>query len=279
MSHGGYKERQLAEQSKNASRIVENMEDLSSFLRANESGIVTVKPRVLFGQIEGAFAKPVPLNLYIPASGIGSITLLEGAILCSLIRITDPKRIFEFGTFLGYSTSLMLRNASEHCEVYSIDLGSSVADTFRDSLNYSDEDLHMDDKKNDDYLRYTQASRGNYYLTELDAEQKERLKLLYGDSTKLDVSSQGLSNNVDLVFIDGGHDYATICSDTQKALQMLGDSGVIVWHDYNSSIHFDVTKFVSQFARSHLVMHVQSTMLAISLVGSASEHFLKSGVS
>lgn len=251
---------------------LENITQFKAALESGVPGIVPVKPRVFFEIVEQSFKVPLDLNLNIPSSGIGSITLLEGAILASLIRILNPARIFEFGTYLGYSTALFLKNSGEQCLVYSIDLGES-GEKFSDSKNYTYGELRSDDKKNDDYLRYIQGVKGTYYLSTLKESEQSRLHLLQGDSTKLDIDKNKFATKFDYIFVDGGHDYETIESDTQKSLRMIGDGGVVVWHDFNSGIHSDVTQFVRNFSRNNQVFHVQNTMLALCFHGSALAHF------
>jgi predicted O-methyltransferase YrrM len=253
--------------------VIETPEALKARLDAPARGIVTVKPRVFFRKVEEAFQGPVQMDLFVPSSAIGSITLLEGAIMVSLLKLLRPARVFEFGTFLGYSSSLMLKNTDPSCEVHTIDLGDDV-ERYREAEGYSDAELHADDKKNDDYLRFTQGTKGAVYLADLPERDRGRLTVLRGDSTQLDVAGKGYSGAFDLVFIDGGHDAATIASDTRKALEMIGGDGVIVWHDYNSTIHSDVTDFMAGFAKDQLVLHVQSTMFAVLLAGDARTRFL-----
>lgn len=255
--------------------IIQSEDSINNLLEKSINGIFTIKPRVFFQRTEKVFEQPIPLNLNIPSSGIGSITLLEASILVSLIRLLKPKKIFEFGTFLGYSTSLFLKNTDDQCEVITIDLGE-VSEEYELSNKYSQEELRSNDKKNDDFLRYTQGKTGKFYLSNLDNIQKERLILLYGDSRKINIKEIDLENKVDLVFIDGGHDKETITSDTNNAINMLGDNGIIVWHDYNSSIHSDVTNYVNEFSSEKMIFHVENTMLAIMLKGNARNLFLSS---
>lgn len=254
--------------------VIETPEALKAGLEGVTTGITTVKPRVFFKKVEHRFGGPTPMNLNVPSSGIGSVTLLEAAILVSLLKVMEPRKVFEFGTFLGYSSSLLLRNTGPGCEVHTIDLGEQV-EAYEAAKAYSDEELHADDKKNDDYLRYTQGEKGTYYLSDLTPAERARVKLLHGDSTQLDVAGLGYAGTFDFVFIDGGHDTATIASDTRKALEMLGGDGVIAWHDFNSTIHSDVTDFVRGFSADHAVLHVQSTMLALLLIGDARTRFLQ----
>tara|TARA_B100000214_G_scaffold348956_1_gene301435 strand:+ start:833 stop:1648 length:816 start_codon:yes stop_codon:yes gene_type:complete len=258
--------------------VIETAVELANALRSKTNGIFTIKPKVLFSKIEFAFPEPTDMKLQVPSSGIGSITLLEASALVSLLRLTSPKRIFEFGTFLGYSTALFVRNAPNQSAVYSIDLGDEV-DQYTDAGSYSRQDLVTDDEKNDNYLRYVQGTRGPHYLRTLSEVEEERLHLLHGDSRKLDTAANALEGTVDFVFVDGGHDMETIVSDTRKAEEMIGKSGVIVWHDFASGIHSDVTDFLKTYANTHVVLHVQHTMLAFALFGSCCDDFLVVGSS
>lgn len=248
--------------------LIESIESFAACADGNRHGLYRVKPRVLFATIERASELPVDMQLQVPSSGIGSITLLEASALASVLYLTRPHRVFEFGTFLGYSTALLLRNTRETCEVVSIDLGDQSA-AFSEAARYSEAELRSDDRKNDDYLRYMQSASGPRYLRGLSATQTARLRLLHGNSLQLDVDAAGLRNAVDFVFVDGGHDTATITSDTRKAFEMAGTDGVIAWHDFDSKIHSDVTDFVHSLAAEHLIFHVENTMLAFVYRGKA----------
>jgi Methyltransferase domain len=68
-----------------------------------------------------------------------------------------------------------------------------------------------------------------------------------------------------LIFIDGGHDYETACSDSENAKRLVADGGAIVWHDYNDP-EWEVTRAVVDFAAEHPdfpVYSVEGTHLAI----------------
>jgi hypothetical protein len=144
--------------------------------------------------------------------------------------------------------------------------------------SYAEDDLRRDGDINDEYLRGAQGALGPRYTTSLSPADKSRLHLIQQDSRKFDPSAHGLDGSVDLVFVDGGHDTETVTIDTANARKMIGDSGVIVWHDFGSNIHDDVTKFVNGLARRETVVCIQHTMLAILLVGRAGREFLNVGV-
>ena len=255
------------------SRPIETPEALADRFSDGRPGVVYIKPRVLFLKTEALYPAPVPLNLHLPPTAIGSISLLEAACMTAVARILRPRRIFEFGTFLGYSTSLFLANSEASCQVVSVDLGDVSAD-LAGAGDYSDAELRSDDRKNDDHLRLTQARLGPLYLRELGDHDRGRLTLLHQDSRTLDTGALGLDGAVDLVFVDGGHDLATIASDTRKARRMLGGSGAILWHDFNSGIHGEVTRYMASEAAQDIVLSIPGTLLAIGLTGDARRDFL-----
>jgi predicted O-methyltransferase YrrM len=238
-----------------------------------DAGIYTIKPRIILKRVEAMYQAPVQLSMFMPSSDIGSITLLEGAMLAAIARLIHPNIIFEFGTYLGYTTTILVKNTSKECKVTSIDLGD-VSDRFSSAAEYSLEELLVDDKKNDDYLRFNQSKRGEYYINSLTEVESRRLNLLKMDSKLLDINQAKLNSVVDMVFIDGGHDDSTIDSDTTNAIKMIGNSGVVIWHDFNSSVHHDVTDYLMNFAKGNIVFHIESTMLAFYIKGDVLTEFL-----
>lgn len=133
---------------------------------------------MLFLKTEALSESPTPLELNLPPSRIGSISLLEAACMTALIRIVRARRIFEFGTFLGYSTALFLGNSDPDCEVVSIDLGD-VSEVLSEAASYRDREVLSDDRKNDDHLRLTQARLGPLYLRDRPDAEMSRLTLIH----------------------------------------------------------------------------------------------------
>lgn len=250
--------------------------ELLEQVEARANGLVDCKPKVVFMKIEASDPKPVSMKINVPSSGIGSVTLLEAATLVSLIKLVRPRKIFEFGTFLGYSSALLVENSADDCAVYSIDLGEGHVGA-KPLEAYAEDELRRDGDVNDEYLRGAQGAVGPRYTTALSPADQARLHLIQQDSRQFDPSAHGLAGSVDLVFIDGGHDTETVASDTANARKMIGDSGVIVWHDFASNIHSDVTTFVNDLATRQTIVCVQNTMLAILFVGQAGRDFMRIG--
>lgn len=256
--------------------LIDSPADLLARFESRTSGLILIKPKVVFMKIEASDPMPVSMTINVPSSDIGSVTLLEASVLVSLVKLVKPRKLFEFGTFLGYSTSLFVENSAADCTVYSLDLGDShVSDKPLES--FAEADLRSDGNINDEYLRGAQGARGPHYTTALSAADRSRLHLLQQDSRQFDPAAHGLEGSVDMVFVDGGHDTETVTIDTANARKMVGDSGIIVFHDFSSTIHSDVTSFVNGLASNEVVVCVQHTMLAILLIGPLGRDFLKIG--
>lgn len=245
---------------------IADLDALKSKIGESGSGIHLIKPKLIFKLVEDRFRHPVEMNLHIPSSGIGSLTMLEAAVLTSLIRLVAPVNLFEFGTFLGYSTAIMATNSLPESRVYSIDL--DLPPTHLDFAgSYSDTELRSNHVSNDNYLRFVQSKVGAYYLSKLVDNVKAKVDLIKGDSTQMDTQALGLAGKVEFVFVDGGHEFGIIKSDTQKSEELLGGNGIIIWHDFNSKIHSEVTDFLNDYCRKVSVFHVDNTMIAFSAFG------------
>jgi predicted O-methyltransferase YrrM len=72
---------------------------------------------------------------------------------------------------------------------------------------------------------------------------------------------------MDIVFVDAGHTYAYIKSDTENALKMVRPGGVVLWHDYMQVLHPDVTRYLYELSHHHEIYHLRSTNLALCRAG------------
>ena len=71
---------------------------------------------------------------------------------------------------------------------------------------------------------------------------------------------------MNFVFIDAGHTYEYVLSDTQNALALLDPArdGLIFWHDYDQVLHPAVTQCLVELAENgQPIRHLRNTNLAI----------------
>ncbi|HEU5046865.1 MAG TPA: class I SAM-dependent methyltransferase [Rickettsiales bacterium] len=229
------------------------------------SQVRTIRPKVVFGEIEARNQNTnVSFKVNIPPTGIGGLTLLESSILVSLYKLCKPREIFEFGTYLGASTLLLAENSESDVKVTTLDIDTAA---LPENQSSGQDILHNADD-NDAFLRRSFAQSGAIYLDRAAPETQRKVTRLYQDSRTLDVTKQELADRFGYIFIDGGHDYETVKIDTQNALKMAKEDSVILWHDYRSAIHGDVTRFIDgEHSLRYPLYHVEHTMLVFQLNG------------
>jgi len=179
--------------------------------------------------------------------------LQEIHVLCSLLNVYKPKRIFEIGTFHGCTTAHLAANTDPYTRIHSLDLPpENGGELFRHAPGFWPGDVEtIKRRKDEDYIR----------AFNLD----DRIERLYGDSRAFDFSPY--ANQIDFVFIDGAHSYDYVRCDSNNALSMLSDRGIIVWHDYGEPGRGDsVNRAVEEFgARTGNTYHIRGSRLAIFL--------------
>ena len=146
----------------------------------------------------------------------GNTSLLELALLASLVKIAGARAVFEFGTFDGRTAVNLAANCALGGTVFTLDLPSEQANVTR--LPLDDRDKVYIDKP---------APGARYKGTPFETS----IVQLHGDSAAFDFSR--FHNATDFVFIDASHKYEYVLNDTRIALRLLRDGrGTIAWHDY-----------------------------------------------
>jgi hypothetical protein len=90
-------------------------------------------------------------------------------------------------------------------------------------------------------------------------KEAKKIRQIFGDSTKIDWKTLGGPFN--LIFIDGGHDFECVKSDSENAFRNLAPGGAIFWHDYGFIL--DVSQAVDAAAASAPVFALLGTRLAV----------------
>ncbi len=182
----------------------------------------------------------------------GGMTVLESLLLLKLMRCVKPSRIFEFGTYEGETTRLLLANlppeegGSER--IYTLDLATAENVAFEKS----DEPLAR--RSLSVQRKYAQLPTANL------------VKQILQDSLTLDPGPyRGMFQ---FIFIDANHKLEYVRKDTENAFAMIGGSPqCIVWHDYGDSEFPDLTGYIDGLAKEREIYHVQDTRLAFHLKG------------
>lgn len=226
--------------------------------------VVSIRPKIVFAQCERQLSvaqRRFVVNL--PSSDIGGLTLLESSILVSLCKLIKPQHIFEFGTFMGATSSLLALNTDDNCQIVTLDLPRETSEL----VAVDDSQILSNGMENDKYLSQQFIRSGAVYLQDIEPGKAAKVSQLYENSCLMDIEQHGFVQRFELIFIDGGHDYDTVRIDTQNAMRMKAENSIVIWHDYKSAIHGDVSRFLDEYSNETPLIHVENTMLAFALFG------------
>jgi hypothetical protein len=180
---------------------------------------------------------------------VGMTSDYEAWILSCLAK--SSKNIFEFGTCSGKTTALFALNSPPESKVYSVTLNpSEVSNLFLG--NSQDSKVAV---KN----AVSETIYDQFIFTNMSI--KNKINLIFQDSNKLNIDN--FENSMDLIFIDGGHNYSCIKNDSEKSFRMIKNEGYIFWHDYNVSKRScrDIVKYIHEISKIKKIFHIKNTSL------------------
>ena len=179
---------------------------------------------------------------------VGMTSDYEAWIISSLSKIS--KKIFEFGTCSGKTTYLMGLNSSSDASIVSITLNPN-------ELN----NIKKEDK--DNKVSFRNIIHESMYEKFLFSgkEVEKKIKIIFQNSLHLEHSKY--KNQMDLIFIDGGHTYSVVKSDSEKSFEMLNTNGIILWHDYvpGKRSANDVVKYINEISKKKKIYKIKNTSL------------------
>jgi predicted O-methyltransferase YrrM len=165
--------------------------------------------------------------------------------VAALTRAVQPRNVVEFGTYLGVGTFTLALNAP-NATIYTLDLPDTVQS--HGSLDSTD-------------IQLVQQSR--YRVGEIFAfvPEAERIKQIRCDSQHLRLRNI-ITSDVDLVLVDGGHSLPVVSADTENALSVLSDRGVIIWDDY-WWLYPEVVGYLDRKANELPLQRIEGTNLVV----------------
>lgn len=131
----------------------------------------------------------------------------ERALLAAITTKLRPMTIFEIGTFTGNTTRLLANAMAPDGQVHTLDLPPGE--------NPFNPNSH---------LRVGEGFRD-------DPEYAGRITQHWGDSRTFDFSKW--EGSIDLVYVDGSHEYEDVIRDSNTALRLVSKNGAIIWDDYH----------------------------------------------
>lgn len=179
----------------------------------------------------------------------GNVSIEELCKICLIVKWRKPKRILEMGTYNGMTTLQMALNAPNNCITYTLDLLPEQAASV--TLGKIDELVakHFREKFG--------TTTGSYFAGRTDVS----IVQLWGDTATFDFSI--VDEPLDVIFIDAAHDYKNKLIDTENAFRLLAPHGVILWHNYADVGNPEVTRCLTEFAKSKKIYRLRNTDLAV----------------
>ena len=144
--------------------------------------------------------------------------------LCALVAWRRPRILFEIGTNRGWTCAALATNSPEAARILTLDI----------------EEMPLADAEVSRCFR----DRG--------------IVRLRADSSTFDFSPY----HADFVFVDARHESPWVDRDTETALRMVRDGGLVVWHDYGPE-HPDVVTCLDRLATKVSLCRIAGTSLVV----------------
>ena len=177
---------------------------------------------------------------------VGMTSDYEAWIISTLSKFS--KNIFEFGTCSGKTTFLMGLNSPVDTKIVSITLNPKNID-------------EVDSKKTDNKVSQRNIINESIYESFLFSgnEVENKIKVIFQNS--LNFNHDKYKNQMDLIFIDGGHTYSVVKNDTEKSFEMLKKNGIILWHDYvpGKRSSKDVVRYLNEISKTYKIYKIKNT--------------------
>lgn len=198
------------------------------------------------GELPITIPEPSDENLWFSQNPSLAVDILSLCLLCHLVK---PHRIFEIGTFDGYSATAMALNSPPGAIVHTLDLPRRNAGKLQTTV--------VDEK-------YVAAHDRIERMAWDGTPAQQKITQLIGDSATFDFSPY--HKRIDLFFIDGAHSYDYVRSDTAAALRCTHPASIIAWHDFGRMGVNGVARVVRNLGREREVVCVPGGTLAYMVV-------------
>tara|TARA_Y100000748_G_scaffold272968_1_gene247193 strand:- start:346 stop:1128 length:783 start_codon:yes stop_codon:yes gene_type:complete len=189
-------------------------------------------------------------NFCIPPDNniVGMTSDYEAWIISSLSKISSY--IFEFGTCSGKTTYLMALNSPENAKIFSLTLKPENLKDLK--KNYKDNKISFRNIINESIYDKFLFSKTKY---------ESKIDVIFENSLNFD--EKRFINKFDLIFIDGGHTYSIVKSDSEKSFKMLKTNGIILWHDFvpGKESAKNIVKYINDISDEKKILHIKNTSL------------------
>mgnify|MGYP001465364558 FL=1 len=202
---------------------------------AQRAGIQRVNPFVRFPGIDREQV------FLVPGHWTSSHEQIEYPLLAALCSLLKPQNIFEFGTYFGEAT-LMFAKASPDARIQTLNIPEDVAPSQGISAIQAGELI-------------SNSQIGKLFK---GTPEENRITQILCDSAKFDDSER--QQQYDFIWVDAGHSYENVMTDSRHALKMVSPGGHVFWHDFDSS-QPGVVRALTEIAREHKLFWIEKTSI------------------
>lgn len=162
----------------------------------------------------------------------------ELIILSTLCAYLRPKLMVEFGTFDGLTALHMAMNSPAEARVVTVDLPPD------DPIRRVETD--------DTFYSHGMTVGSQFHGT----PEAPKIHQVFCDSRHFD--EKPWAAQAGLIFVDAGHAYDLVKSDSEKSLKMVAPGGVVLWHDYHYA-HEGVYRYLNELSGSVPLFQIPGT--------------------
>jgi len=209
-----------------------------------------VRPHEVFNRITTDSYFDRLVRLVLPGPNVP--LLFETSVLVALCKLVNCKTFFEFGTWLGIRILNIAANLDPKAVLYTLDLDEESAKKIEQET--------QDRTNTVKYLEYMDN------LAFKNTSYEKNIVVLRGDSTRFDYKPY--YDQMDLVFVDGGHDLYTVRADTENAFKLVRQNSphIVAWHDYGNPKHPQLTEYLEKLSNEKDIHHIEETTICYYLV-------------
>lgn len=182
-----------------------------------------------------------------PVQGPGLLGLVEQVVMARIVVERRPSAMFEIGTYLGATTLLLAANSPPYASVYTLDLSPTKGEVPDTKFPVTAKTIRSGSPRVGELFR--------------DSEHSHKITQLFGDSATYDFSPY--FGQMDLVFVDGNHQYDNVKADSYNALKLIGPEGMIIWHDYETQYGAGVVRCLNELGQSLPLYRIPGTRFVI----------------
>ena len=173
----------------------------------------------------------------------------HGDFFLSLVKQKKPENFLEIGVFHGVTA----RNVCELLyEIHGNNFNYIGLDLFEKNNENNDEIIPNTSFSNPiKHIYFKYIKKQDPYSIEAVKDLLKKFKanvhLIKGNSNK--VLKKINMSKIDFVFLNGGHDYATVKNDLNSCIDVINSNGTILCDDYNLSYAPGVKKAIDEYVK------------------------------